>query len=131
MTMATTKRDIRIHDSLTVVKIDTFKTEDSDDSQGLLDPPGSANFLVNVTGFANDLQEDEEPILWTDYEGEGTDFSILIDSGRSVEVRETCARLGYEVISIAEVTEPCQYGSGTSGTVAICKHPDGWIVIES
>jgi hypothetical protein len=128
-------KDLILHESLTIVDIDGYEPGEEAEQSGQVDPPGSANFLVNELGFYLDLQSksEKEVVLWTDYDIGGRSawlFSILIDSADLEAVREACQEHGYDIVEEREVTEPINFGDGGGGTVEILKHRDGWIVLD-
>jgi hypothetical protein len=122
------KTDLTIHDGLAIVELDGFSTPaESEEGWGSIDPPGSANYLCEAYGMADDDQT--TGILWTDYDYNQTwRFSVLIDASEVEDLTSTAQDAGYEVIRVDEITEPTRYGDG-NGTVEILKHRDGWVVI--
>lgn len=122
--MAVGKLDLAVYGSLSIVTIDGFKpTED------LIDPPGSANWLVESYGLHGEDQDADEPgILWTDYDCSGWQFRVLIDSEEVDDLKRSTVEAGYTIEGVEEVSEPIHFGDG-AGVVAILKHPDGWVVL--
>ena len=126
--MGSKASELTVFDGLSVVTLRGFAPERSEQ----VDPPGTANYLVEAFGPNRDLDA-EGGILWTDYEvgGEGWEFAVLIDSEEVESLKETAAEAGYEFVSAEPVAEPTHFGDGHGGLVEILKHRTGWVVLES
>ncbi len=135
-------RDLTIHQGLVVVTVEGFEpARDYAIDEGVryevpppIDPPGSANYLCSAYGMAGE-DEDEGThgtgILWTDYDLPDWLFSVLLDANEAATFAATAAEEGYYVVSVKEIEEPDNYGDGMSGTVALVKHREGWILLEN
>lgn len=133
-----------IHEGLVVVDLNGFDTppETCIDEEtgaefdaipvGIIDPPGSANWLCEQYGMGGE-EGDGPGILHTDYDSSSDEpwrFSVLVDADESEDLQDFARKAGYEVISAVPVAEPMVYGDG-SGTVEILKHRDGWVVLDN
>lgn len=114
-----------VHASLSIVTICGFAP--AKDGRGVVDPPGSANYLCDAYGMAPDV--DATPgILWTDYDGPDWRFRALVHTEDVRDLRETAEDGGYEIVEVTEVDEPCQFGDA-DGLVEIMRTAYGWIIV--
>jgi hypothetical protein len=136
--------DGTVFDGLAIVMLDGYETKpemvEVTESDGMTyvmpdptQPPdliGSANWFCEQYGMSD--EELEGPgILWTDYDfGQPWGFSVLVPADEVDAVLRQAAEAEYDLVRVEPVEEPTRYGDG-SGTVAICKHPDGWVVIQN
>jgi len=128
------KNSLAVYDSLSIVRIEGFEApgdvvegyKASQTINGGVDEVGSANAFVEAYGFLGLPDPQVAGILWTDYAGDGSIFSILIDSTEVDAIRVKAEELGYTVVSAKEVDAPIRYGDDE--TVIILGHPDGWVV---
>lgn len=136
-----TMRDLTVHEGLSIVKLDGFEKEPEylvDESGGRhkvdeFDPIGSANWLCEAYGMANDCQADTG-ILYSDYDGwrgGPWDFSLLIATEDAEALAELARENDYYVEGIESVTEPTSFGDGHQGTVEILRHREGWVILEN
>ena len=135
-----TKSDLAVFESLSIITLDGFEPERSfaTDELGqryeismVVDRPGSANWLLIGYGTNNlDLDPTKPGILWADYEMPGWQFRVLIASDEVEALSKTAEESGYTVSQIQEVDEPGFFGDGHQGTVAILKHPEGWVIAQ-
>jgi hypothetical protein len=116
-----------VYESLSIVAVYGFEPAKP---ETMVDPPGSANYLVDLYGMpeCGEFDPEEDGIIWTDYDGPGWRFTVLIDSREVDAFKAMAEESGYSIDSVEEVGEPVIYGDG-QGTVAVCKHPDGWIIV--
>ena len=138
--MIKTKKDLHVFESLSILTIEGFETEKetaTDPKTGevfnmtayIVDLPGDANWFCDNFGMASDPTEEGGPgILWSDYDGGGWEFAVLVDSDEVELLKQTAENSGYSVLSVEEINEPQNFGDG-NGTVEIIKHRDGWIVL--
>jgi hypothetical protein len=129
----TTKHDLTVIDGLAIVRICGFDCPAGQET-GVVsqDDPGSANWFCSGYGMAQD-DDSGNPvapgILWTDYDGPGWEFAVLVHEDELGALTDFARENNYEVIASEIVTEPTSFGDGTQGTVEILKHRDGWIVL--
>lgn len=131
-------QDLVIREELKSVTLDGYKPEtteiDGYEVDNTIDGQGSANWFVERLGMTTDINDEDSdggPVLWCDYDAPGWKFSILIASEDEEQILTLAKEAGYDVVKSETITEPCRYGDGHCGTVAICKHPEGWIVLEN
>jgi predicted enzyme related to lactoylglutathione lyase len=119
---------LAVYESLTVLTLDGY--EPTEERPPGIDAPGSANWFCEQYGMAvDDFDDADAPgILWTGYDGPGWEFSVLIQTREVDAVKALAAEHGYAVVREEEVTEPTRHGDG-GGTVAVCKHPEGWVIV--
>lgn len=118
------RSEITVYKSLSQVTITGF------DGKHIpaVDPAGSANWLCSEYGMAPEgADETTAGILWTDYDGPGWTFDVLISTDEVDGFQFVCKENGYSVDRVIEITEPQVFGDG-QGTVTILKHPDGWVL---
>ncbi len=103
----------------------------------VIDPPGTANWLVESFGIAAEDGTYETGVIWTDYDAPSDDpwlFKVLVSSHALPALDEFVKEAGgYDFNgphSLDEVVEPVVFGDG-NGTVTLLKHPDGWVVLRS
>jgi hypothetical protein len=127
-----TKTDLKPYDSLSIVTLDGFKSEPIE-GIGSHDMPGSANWLCDAYGsISTEFDPDETGILWTDYDvipNRPWAFTVLIDTAEVSAFRKSAEESGYHFVCSDEIKDAGYYGDG-NGTVAILKHPDGWVVVS-
>ena len=126
-----TKNEITVIESLSVVRVQGFEVSKSEEIEGMVDQPGSANAFCEEFGMAA-LDEDSlagPGILWTDYDGSDWEFAVLISTEEVDALKAIAEETGYEILSVKEITEPTNFGDG-GGTVEILKHRDGWVVLS-
>lgn len=120
---------LAVYKSLAIVHLDGFENT-APVAYGVVDKPGSANWFCEQYGLTSDFEDDDAAgILWTDYGGPGWEFSALIQTREVAELTEFAREAGYTIDKTEDVSEPTRYGDG-GGTVAICQHPDGWVVLS-
>jgi len=97
-----------------------------------LTPLGSANWLVEKYGCLEaPFDPEEKGVIWSDYDTGSTDtFSVLVDTREVEDFVKIATDAGYEITEAREVDGPLIFGDGHSGTVDVCQHPHGWIVLE-
>jgi hypothetical protein len=130
--MGTRMRDLTIFESLAIVTITGFESEPSE----AIDPPGTANWLCEGYGMANDSGDSPQPpgILWTDYDAPSDEpwrFSVLVDGAEAEAVKKIAEEAGYYVDGIEVVSSPAVYGDGHAGMIEILKHRDGWVILPN
>ncbi len=125
--------DLTVIDRLYAVEIRGF---DPGSQGSTVDPPGTANWLVEQIGVAAGEETYDTGIIWTDYDAPADDpwlFKVLVSGDLLPNLGMTVREAGYEFNgphSLDEVVEPCVFGDG-NGTVTILKHPEGWVVLKS
>lgn len=122
---------LAVYESLTIVTVEAYEPAKGD-RYVISDPPGTANYLCEAYGMASDDFEDSDTtgILWTDYDGPDPEFTVLLRTCEVDAFRSRADDCGYKITGAEEVTTPINYGDGHAGTVAICKHPDGWVILS-
>jgi hypothetical protein len=126
------KTDVRVFESLSIVKVRGYKPTDPDAHHGgPVDRPGDANCLLESYGMAGANGDGDwgPGVMHSDYDYPEWDFAVLIASDEVDAFRSHATLRGYEILSVEEVTEPTNFGDG-SGTVEILKHRDGWVVLD-
>lgn len=127
------KSGLAVYDSLSIVRIEGFEAlietidgyEVPQTTNGV-DEVGGANAFAEAYGLLATPDPRVAGIIWTDYAGEGSDFTILIASDEVDAIRAKAEELGYTVLSAKEIDAPIRYGDDE--TVLILGHPDGWVV---
>lgn len=128
------KSGLAVYDSLSIVRIEGFESpietidgyEVPQTTNGV-DEVGGANAFVEAYGLLATPDPRVAGIIWTDYAGGGSDFTILIASDEVDAIRAKAKELGYTVVSAKEIDAPIRYGDDE--TVLILGHPDGWVVV--
>jgi hypothetical protein len=127
------KGDLGIFEGLSVVRIEGYEPEAVGPDE-TIDPPGTANFLVEQYGmhpaYPRNFDPEYSGILWTDYENPDWSFSVLVASDEVEALRSTATEAGYTILGVDPVTEPMNYGDSHGGAVEILKHRDGWVIFE-
>lgn len=101
-----------------------------------IDPPGLANWFCDEFGFEYDrdeIDEDSDGILWSDYDESGYDFSVLVTKAGLENLKQFIAdqeeEPKYGIVNTSEVDCEQVYGD-INGTIVIMKHPDGFVIAE-
>lgn len=117
-------RDLDVIDQLWNVQIRGWKEIVPPE---ILDPPGSANWLVEQFGLAID-----GGIIWTDYDGPADDpwlFAALVSDDTLPRLMAFAEEAGYVIVSKSQIDDAQVYGDN-QGTITILKHPEGWVIAE-
>lgn len=124
-----TMTDRKVFESLTVVTIRGYQVKPEDEIGALADQPGSANYFCDCYGMSAD-ELSGPGILWLDYDLGEWDFAALIASDEVDALCTAANEGGYEILKVEPVTEPTHFGDSHAGTVEICQHRDGWVVLN-
>ena len=90
--------------------------------------PGSLDWLLAT--YDAQTPDESRHVLAVDLDRPGHEFAVLIDQAAVGDLLEVASAHGYTHLDTRVEESVGYFGDGVS-QVAICRHPDGWIVLPA